>query len=425
MKFGNNSVRWMFIMLLALPVGFGCAGESPADDDDSSSSTDGDSDTDSDSDSDSDSDADSDTDSDTDSDSDTDTDSDSDSDTDTDTDSDTDTDTDTRGGCAYECLPHCVSWGGGLMDGACDDGLRCCEGATEPDDTSDADADTDTDTDSDTDTDTDADTETDTGETGDTETEAEGPVLPPITDYTASGPFDTIMETNQGPGGGYTVFRPTTLGEDGFLHAPIVFGPGIGQTVTPIHVDLLTNFASHGFVVVGTPVLNGGPGDPNNNATMEAGLNWIIEQNDTPGIYQGKIWVDHAITMGFSVGGTSAVDVGEHQAVATVVSIHGHISDATLHGTLFQTTGTADTVGLPMQQQTFDNSVVPTFMATLTGAPHQYIEKDGGGEERPAILAWLRYWIYNDTGAMKYFFGNECILCSAPWENPQRKNWPE
>ncbi|MBN2526303.1 MAG: alpha/beta hydrolase [Deltaproteobacteria bacterium] len=248
--------------------------------------------------------------------------------------------------------------------------------------------------------------------------------MAPVTDYSATGPFATKTETNVGPGGGYTVFRPETLGENGFLHAPIVFGPGIGQQVG-VHTEMLTNFASHGFIVVGTPVLNEGPNGLNNLASMKNGIDWIVGQNDTPGTYEGKIWVDHVIAMGFSVGGTAAVDVGEHEAVATVVSIHGHTSDAALHGTLFQTSGTQDTVGLPMQQKTYDNSDVPTFLATLTGAPHQYIEKNGGGEERPAILAWMRYRIYNDTGAKKYFFGDDCILCSAPWENPQRKNWTE
>ena len=63
--------------------------------------------------------------------------------------------------------------------------------------------------------------------------------------------------------------------------------------------------------------------------------------------------------------------------------------------------------------------------ATLTGAPHGYIEQNGGGEERPAILAWMRYWIYNDSGAKHYFYGDDCVMCMAPWENPQRKNWPD
>jgi len=252
---------------------------------------------------------------------------------------------------------------------------------------------------------------------------AGGPSLPPVTDYKAAGPFSTTVEKNVGPGKVYTVYRPTTLGQNGFLHAPIIFGPGIGQEVS-VHTTMLTNFASHGFVVVGTPVLNGGPGDAANRKSMQDGLDWIIAQNDVAGTYEHKLWVDHAISMGYSVGGTSAVEIGGDDAVATTVSIHGHKASAALHGPLLQTTGTLDTVGMPLQKQTYDMSEVQTFLATLTGADHGYIQNAGGGEERPAILAWMRYFIYSDAGAERYFYGNDCVLCKAPWENPQRKNWP-
>ena len=107
----------------------------------------------------------------------------------------------------------------------------------------------------------------------------------------------------------------------------------------------------------------------------------------------------------------------------SVVSIHGHKATAALHGPLLQTTGTLDTVGMPLQQQTYDASKVQTFLATLAGANHPYIESNGGGNERPAIVAWLRYWICKDAGAKHFFYGEDCVLCSAPWQNPQRKNW--
>jgi hypothetical protein len=90
---------------------------------------------------------------------------------------------------------------------------------------------------------------------------------------------------------------------------------------------------------------------------------------------------------------------------------------------MLQTSGTLDTVGLPMQQQTYDNSQVQTFLATVTGADHGYIQGDNGGVQRPAIVAWMRYWIYNDSGGSNYFYGDDCVMCTAPWENPQRKNW--
>jgi hypothetical protein len=245
--------------------------------------------------------------------------------------------------------------------------------------------------------------------------------LPPIDDYSADGPFETTMEEGVGPGGEFTVYRPDPLGDD-FLYAPIIFGPGIGQSVT-VHNRMLSTFASHGFVVVGTPVLEGGPGDAGNRQSMLDGLDWILEQNGVAGIYEGKLDTTSAISMGFSVGGTAAVEVGAHEAVATVVSIHGHRATADLHGPMLQTTGTEDGVGMPLQQATYDGSMVPTFLATLTGAPHQYIESDGGGEERTAIVAWMRYFIYDDMGARNFFYGEDCVLCTPPWENPQRKNW--
>ena len=251
----------------------------------------------------------------------------------------------------------------------------------------------------------------------------QGSSLPPTTNYAEEGPFETVVENGQGPGAGYMIVRPEPLGDDSFLHAPLVFGPGIGQQAS-VHTTMLRNFASHGFVVVGTPVLEQGPGGDDNYQKMLDGLEWILEQNEQTGKYQGKLWADHAVSMGFSVGGTAAVELGGHPAVLTVVSIHGHTASAELHGTMLQTTGTMDTVGMPLQQATYASSMVPTFLATLTGASHGYIEQNGGGEQRPAIVAWMRYWIYGDEGAAPYFFGDTCTLCSSPWENPQRKNWP-
>ena len=246
--------------------------------------------------------------------------------------------------------------------------------------------------------------------------------LPPVTDYSEPGPFTTMAQQNVGPGEDYTVFRPETLGEDGFLHAPIIFGPGIGMQATALS-DLLSSFASHGFVVVSVNVLNGGPNDPNNSSAMTIGLDWILEQNSQPGAYEGKLDMEHAVSMGYSVGGTAAVEIGGHEAVATTVSIHGHIASAALHGPMLQTSGTDDTIGRPMQQQTFDMSNVQTFFGTVMNADHGYIQRDAGGVERPAIVAWLRYWIYNDSGAKDHFFGDDCVLCTAPWVDPQRKNW--
>jgi hypothetical protein len=248
-------------------------------------------------------------------------------------------------------------------------------------------------------------------------------LLPSVTNYSVDGPYTTVVETNVGPGSAYTIYRPDTLGANGFLHAPIIYGHGISSQVSTF-APFLRSVASHGFVIIACNVLTGGPNNAGNTSAMNNGLNWILQQDTTTGSkFKGKLAVTRAASMGYSVGGTAAVDIGAHPALLTVVSIHGHISKATLHGSLLQTSGTLDNVGLPMQQQTYDSSDVPTFLGTVTGANHGYIQNNNGGVQRPAIVAWLRYRIYNDHGAKPYFYGPTCTLCTAPWENPQRKNW--
>lgn len=256
-----------------------------------------------------------------------------------------------------------------------------------------------------------------------------GSPLAPVADYADPGPYTTTTGGNTGPDGTYTIVRPETLGEDGFLHAPITFGPGIGMEVSQMS-GLLQRFASHGFIVIGKR-LDGGPGNAENRARMTNGLDWLIEQNTTSGsVFEGMIDEERAIAMGYSVGGTAAVEVGGHPAIATVVSIHGHGAEGELHGPLLLIGGTDDVMngGESWLAPTYEASQVQTFFGTVVGADHGYIQGtvDGvpGGVETPAIVAWLRHFIYGDQDAASYFTGDDCVMCDSPWTNPQRKNWP-
>lgn len=253
--------------------------------------------------------------------------------------------------------------------------------------------------------------------------------LPPTDDYSALGPFETMSQANTGPDGTYTIVYPSTLGENGFLHAPITFGPGTGMQVSQM-MGLLERIASHGFVIIGRQ-LEGGPRDPVTRMRMIDGLDWIIEQNETAGSpFEGKLAVNKAVAMGYSVGGTGAVEIGGHEAIVTVVSIHGHQAEGELRGPLLLMGGTEDSMGggESWLAPTYASSQTQTFFSLVIGADHGYIQgtHDGipGGVETPAMIAWLRYWIYNDAAAQRYFEGDDCVMCKAPWSNPQWKNWP-
>jgi dienelactone hydrolase len=253
--------------------------------------------------------------------------------------------------------------------------------------------------------------------------------LPPTSDYSAPGPFATISVGNTGPDGTYTIVRPETLGANGFRHAPIIFGPGIGGSMDSM-MNLLQRIASHGFVIIGRQ-LDGGPRNAENNRRMTAGLDWLIAQNDVAGsVFQNRLEVGRAASMGYSVGGTGAVDIGAHKAIVTVVSIHGHSAEAELHGTLLLLGGTNDVMrdGQSWLAPTYEASKVQTLFSLVEdanhGNPSRAVDGVQSGVEAPAMIAWLRYWIYNDQNARDYFFGDDCVMCRSPWTKTQRKNWP-
>jgi hypothetical protein len=242
--------------------------------------------------------------------------------------------------------------------------------------------------------------------------------LPAITDYGARGPFATTTVNDVGPNSAYTIFRPTTLGQDGFRHAPIMFGCGINSTPSG-YTAVLSTYASHGFVVIASNSSNV------TGALMRSGLDWLIAQNSAAGDYQGRLATNCAASVGYSLGGGAAVTAGSHANVIVTISFHGLTGPSDqLHGPLLLFTSTGDTFVSAAQfvTPTFNRSTVQTFYATLIGGSHLTPTGDADGERAPAV-AWLRLWVYGDQGARNYFYGDNCILCSNPWTNPQRKNW--
>ncbi|HET6339557.1 MAG TPA: dienelactone hydrolase family protein [Polyangiales bacterium] len=250
-----------------------------------------------------------------------------------------------------------------------------------------------------------------------------GSTLPPVDDYSKNGPFTAQTINSTGPDGMYTMIRPTNLGENGFKHPIATWGNGI--TTTPsLYPGLLDAFASHGFVVIASN---------NSNVTaalMTAGLDWLIKQNDS-GDMAGKLDVKRAVTIGYSLGGGAAVDTASHPNVIATVSFHGLQGAAErANGPVFLMTSTADGFVtkegyvMPCYNR---SSKQPTVMATLkvdetpSFAGHLYPLGDAGDERAPAI-AWLRLWVYGDQGAKKYFYGDDCLLCTGSWTDIQRKN---
>jgi hypothetical protein len=257
----------------------------------------------------------------------------------------------------------------------------------------------------------------------------DGETMPPVTDYNANGPMPSKTTNNTGPDGMYTVFAPATLGANGFKHPIATWGNGI--TTTPaLYPNLLGAIASHGIVVVASNSTNV------TAQLMTAGLDWMIQQNSASGPYQGKLNTTCLVTVGYSLGGGASVGAGSHKDVVATASMHGVTGASNaLHAPLLLLTSETDTFVVPATfvTPTFTASTVQTFYGTVSmaGDPSNAghlipVDLAGGSAnalEHAAVVAWLRMWVYNDQGARKFFYGDDCVLCKAPWAMPQRKNW--
>ena len=228
----------------------------------------------------------------------------------------------------------------------------------------------------------------------------------------------------------YTIYRPMTLGEDGFKHPVATWGNGI--TTTPaFYPTLLGAIASHGFVIIASNSTSVNAG------LMTAGLDWMVAQNDVDGDYKDNLKTTCLVTIGYSLGGGASVGAGAHANVVATASMHGVTGpSASLHAPLLLLTSETDTFVVPATfvTPTFQASTVQTFYATLSKAadptnighliPVDILPSEPNNIERGAMIAWLRLWVYGDEGAKSYFDGDDCALCTDPWTNPQRKNWP-
>ncbi|MEO8181720.1 MAG: dienelactone hydrolase family protein [Deltaproteobacteria bacterium] len=268
--------------------------------------------------------------------------------------------------------------------------------------------------------------------------------LPAASDYGAPGPFaDARMFSNVGPSNDFTLFRPgASLGTGGLRHPIATWGNGISTTPDQ-YQKTLSLIASHGFVIIACNDTQA------ERPCLSAGLDWLVEQNDTAGELQGKLDITREVTIGYSWGGGAAIDTADRPNVKATVSLHGMpprgaAAFADMHAPLLLFTSTGDSFVTAQQYVTpnFQSSQVQTFYGTLadSGAGHLYVVDEGAAvcvgailglgacrtalAEQAPTIAWLRYWACADESARRYFFGADCTLCSAPWAAPQRKQFP-
>jgi hypothetical protein len=267
--------------------------------------------------------------------------------------------------------------------------------------------------------------------------------FPAVTDFGSPGPFDVAIDCSApasitADGTGCTVYRPTTMGQDGLKHPVIVWGNG---TAAPpecngdAHVFgeydwLLNQWASQGFIVVAANTDSTGSG-----TDMLDCLNWMEQQNSVPGSsYEGVVDVGNYGSSGHSQGGASAINVGEDPRIHATepfmpYTVGGGFSydesaPTKQHGPMFLGSGGMDTVATPStnQQPVFDASTVPTFWGTLLSADHVTFAGGSQTDWLAPATAWFRLFLMCDQSARPMFYGTDCTLCTDTKWTVQTKN---
>lgn len=250
-----------------------------------------------------------------------------------------------------------------------------------------------------------------------------GSNFPSVSNYANSGPYAT-RSGNEGPS--CTVYRPSTLGQNGVRHPIILWGNGTGATPST-YGALLTHWASHGFVVAAANTSDAGSGQE-----MLACLSYLqSEAGKSSGTYVGKLNLGRVGTSGHSQGGGGSIMAGRDTRILTTAPMQpyvlglGHVSSSQgqQNGPMFLMSGSLDTLAGPTlnQQPVYNNINKPVFWGTLRNASHFVPVGDAGGFRAPST-AWFRFKLMNDTTAKNQFVGTRCGLCtSISWTNVKSK----
>lgn len=250
-----------------------------------------------------------------------------------------------------------------------------------------------------------------------------GSAFPPVPYGTVEGPFTVVTVTGTGPGNGYNVYHPAELGQDGLKHPVLTWGNG--AATTPSSYPLLPDLASHGFVVIAatSSFVNG--------AALLDGLEWMLEQNETPGTFEGHLDAERVGAFGYSLGSLATFSIGTEPLLKTTVHISGGIMSSGDQGQA--TALTNPTAYFCDRNETAANcdtdfavvGTAPTFYGTVAGVHVDYVFNAAFIERfNSAVIAWMRWQLMGDDSMAGVFEGDDCTLCMDSNWAVQKKNMP-
>lgn len=254
------------------------------------------------------------------------------------------------------------------------------------------------------------------------------PILPPVTNVDADGPFTTASILTTGPGGNSGVFYPTELGKDGLRHPIFVWGCGGGSQPSS-YADHMKRIASHGFVAIAVVSNIGDDGD-----VLKANLDWLLAENERSGsIFQGKLDPSRIAAGGHSIGSVNTFLFASDPRVLTTLYVAGGSLDD-VNDPNAPTTGmggkalTRPAAFISAETDIFGNvekleadyaaATAPVYFTKITGADHVSAARDG----LPVIVAWLRWQLGGESERREMFLDPAGELRTGKYQS-KVKNW--
>ena len=251
----------------------------------------------------------------------------------------------------------------------------------------------------------------------------------PVTTAGGTGPYEAEYTTDWRLRS-HTIYRPVDLPDNESLPI-VVWGNGACRADGTWFENILTEFASHGFLVIanGRP---GGFGSTDPEMLTEA-IDWAIDENTRLfSEYRGHIDTDRIAVMGQSCGGLETYEVADDPRITTTVLWNsGLLTDRDddlldgLHAPIAYFTGGPSDIAYANALDDYGKlpSGLPAFIGHLDVGHFGTFAEPDGGEYGRVRTAWLRWHLKDDTTARAEFLGAGCGLCGTDWDI-DHKNWP-
>jgi hypothetical protein len=264
----------------------------------------------------------------------------------------------------------------------------------------------------------------------------------PTADPTSAGPYQVTADKDIGPQAGvvpdrifgeqqrFNIYRPSDLATSGLCHPILLWANGTGDNpeqrppeciVEPstntwcgTYPGLMNQLASHGFVVLASLSTDTAAGNP---VPAITGLNWLLEQGEDPSSpYFHRLDTTRIGALGHSQGGAATSIAAADPRISAIATIHGNRALTGLNGPALFICGEQDGV-VPC-------AGVANAFRTVTEQPAMFLNNlaadhgswlGQGGSQGPtffALTAWFRVHLMDDVDNRRFFFGEDCALCT-------------